>query len=523
MIKFFEWLWLRGIKNWWSKLRWWKASKEPSIEVMKTTDTTLQENCRYMYQGFDWVMDGIDDLFDTYMPAPYAYNRCIEALTVEGASKLRGDCFTGDTKIKSLDGNSYSFKELVEKNIKEIWVYSCLEDGNIVPAKAVNPVKKTTAVPLIKITLDSGEEIKCTEDHRFMMRDGTYKKAKDIIPNEDSLMPGYFKMNEWDYLMMKNNHRRKSGYFFVHQMVNEYCNGDKKAEAEKRVDKHLFEKDMVITHHLDSNKNNNTPENLSWETAREHNNYHMIKYNKSEAHRQKAAEMGPSNGIKRLLEYNSSDKHKETVARMNKDPEQTKLRFRGHILRTIKNVLDRGEEVTPETYKKNKASNVSPAYDKIVNYFNSVEEAIEEAKMYNHKVSKIEYLDTIEDVYDITVPETHNFLLDAGVFVHNCDDYHGAVLNMLDHNGYDAALITLATIPITQSHTMTAYRKVDDNGIVSYYVVNYTVIKGPYKNLSEFVADYGTPVRYWCLQKYNYKKGKYYNIKKGWGNGNKQV
>lgn len=195
MIKFFEWLWLRGIKNWWSKLRWWKASKEPSGEVMKTTDTTIQENCRYLYQGFDWVMDGIDDLFDTYMPAPYAYNRCIDALTKEGAKKLDGDC----------------------------------------------------------------------------------------------------------------------------------------------------------------------------------------------------------------------------------------------------------------------------------------------------------------------------------------DDFHGAVLNMLDHNGYDAALITLATIPITQSHTMTTYRKVDGQGYISFYVVDYTRLLGPYKNIEDFVNDYNPPVRYWCLQKYDYKKGKYYNISKSWGTGNKGV
>lgn len=33
--------------------------------------------------------------------------------------------------------------------------------------------------------------------------------------------------------------------------------------------------------------------------------------------------------------------------------------------------------------------------------------------------TKIELTEPIP-VYDITVPETHNFLLEAGVFVHNC-------------------------------------------------------------------------------------------------------
>lgn len=37
-------------------------------------------------------------------------------------------------------------------------------------------------------------------------------------------------------------------------------------------------------------------------------------------------------------------------------------------------------------------------------------------KIKSKKIIKVE-----EPVYDITVPEHHNFLLDAGIFVHNCD------------------------------------------------------------------------------------------------------
>lgn len=40
----------------------------------------------------------------------------------------------------------------------------------------------------------------------------------------------------------------------------------------------------------------------------------------------------------------------------------------------------------------------------------------------NHKVVKIEYLDIIEDAYDISVQsDSHTFALPCGVFVHNCD------------------------------------------------------------------------------------------------------
>ncbi len=39
---------------------------------------------------------------------------------------------------------------------------------------------------------------------------------------------------------------------------------------------------------------------------------------------------------------------------------------------------------------------------------------------YNHKVVSVEAIETREDVYCLTVPEYHNFALEAGVFVHNC-------------------------------------------------------------------------------------------------------
>ncbi len=39
-----------------------------------------------------------------------------------------------------------------------------------------------------KVTLDNGEIIKSTPNHRFMLRDGNYKELKDLKLGE-SLMP----------------------------------------------------------------------------------------------------------------------------------------------------------------------------------------------------------------------------------------------------------------------------------------------------------------------------------------------
>ena len=514
-IKFWEWLWLRGMKNWVSKLRWCRKSKVQSEPVYEINDTTMMGVVRELYYGFDWHMDGIDDLFDTYMPAQYAYNLMYNYIEDKSEEKNPGDCFTGDVKIKCLDGKSYTFKELVDNGVKELWVYSCTPEGDIVPAKAINPVKKMTDKPLVKITFDNGETVKCTEDHRFMLRNGAYKMAKDIIPEEDSLMPGYFK-ESGGYLWVKNNRRGNAKMIPVHRLVNGFCNEEARLSLLERLKEEGREGEIISTHHIDKNKHNNNPENLLWIPIKDHGIYHLVDYNKSDKHRKTAAEMGPSNGTRRLLEYNSSEDHKNTVRRMNKEKDFILLHMQGKILKTLQQVYTNGEEFCEENYRKYKPR-TTPNFDNIEKYFESKEEAFEAAKTYNHKVISVEYLKETEPVYDITVPGTHNFLLDAGVFVHNCDDFHAGILHLLQENGYDTALITLATIPITQSHTMTAFRKRLGNDTYDYYVINYTRCLGPYDNLQDFVDNYGTPVRYWCLQGYNLEKGKYYNIDKEWG------
>ena len=44
---------------------------------------------------------------------------------------------------------------------------------------------------------------------------------------------------------------------------------------------------------------------------------------------------------------------------------------------------------------------------------------LEAVELFNHKIIAIKPLSEKMDVYDMEVPETHNFALAAGVFVHN--------------------------------------------------------------------------------------------------------
>lgn len=88
-------------------------------------------------------------------------------------------------RFECLDGKSYTFKELVDNNVQELWVYSRDKNGDIVPAKAINPGLTRKNAELVEVELDNGEVIRCTPDHQFMLSDGSYKRAINLSGNDE--------------------------------------------------------------------------------------------------------------------------------------------------------------------------------------------------------------------------------------------------------------------------------------------------------------------------------------------------
>lgn len=119
-------------------------------------------------------------------------------------------CFTKDTKISLLDGREVSFEYLVENySDKEFYVYSYdLEKNKIVAGKAHSPRKTGENREILKITLDNGEEIKCTKNHPFLLKNGEYKIANELTVGE-SLMPLYRKHNKHGYELFLDNNKWK--------------------------------------------------------------------------------------------------------------------------------------------------------------------------------------------------------------------------------------------------------------------------------------------------------------------------
>ncbi|KKU76497.1 MAG: gyrase, A subunit protein [Candidatus Giovannonibacteria bacterium GW2011_GWB1_47_6b] len=113
---------------------------------------------------------------------------------VEGQGNF--GCFTKDTKVKLTDGRDLSFGELIEEHQqgKKNYTYTVNGTGLISIAEIKNPRLTIKSAGLVRVVLDNGQEIRCTPNHRFMLRDGCYKEARDLRPQE-SLMPLYERLS----------------------------------------------------------------------------------------------------------------------------------------------------------------------------------------------------------------------------------------------------------------------------------------------------------------------------------------
>ena len=430
-------------------------------------------------------------------------------------------CLHPETKIKLLNGETVEVSKLAKKfdSGESIYVYSVDKNGDFKPGKVEKVWQTGIASKFVEITLDNDEKILTTPEHLYMMRDGSYKMASDLVLN-DSLMPLYFGDIK-GYETVKFN--SSSRYHSVYKEVAKYFKQDelnlKQIESEQQGKKPFG----AAIHHSDFNKKNNYPENLQIMTARDHWEYHSnmllyrwqndedwIRMQKEKARnhiielnanptegliesRKKWREAGIAHNYdpawkpiqseimrKVATEYWDSMTEEEYAAKCKsisdlqntpevklKHSESMKANWRNlstedrkkrktiasnnlngingekaskriknywknvteediyninltKISRVIDKILLAGELVTEENYNKYRTN----GYPKFNKCFDKFDDLIKYFKL-NHRVKNIEYIDLEEPipVYDIKVYEFENFLVNAGVILHNCPDF----------------------------------------------------------------------------------------------------
>lgn len=232
-----------------------------------------------------------------------------------------------DTPIPLLDGTMMTIEALSRKMNEEVgwvpWVYSVQDKTQkLVPGKVVWCGKNYTATTLTKIWLDDGSYVTTAPEHPFVMRDGSTKRADELLVG-DSLMSAYRDLNNRGYeRIIEPSGDRVS----THVMVARDVYAEKWSMTDQPVVHHKHPEQK------EKNKRNNSPDNLEVMNFWEHKKMHaehceltlntperlavravqMAEYNKSEQHRARTIEINKRDRkAERMGEaYNGTDLHK---------------------------------------------------------------------------------------------------------------------------------------------------------------------------------------------------------------------
>jgi len=234
-----------------------------------------------------------------------------ELFLVEGDSA--GGCFAGDTEVALADGRSLSFEELLDEQERgeQNFCYTIRNDGTVGLEQIKNVRVTKRDAEVIRLTLDNGETIECTPDHEFMLRDGTFREAQDLSP-DDSLMPLYRKESDTDepgitidgYEMVWSP--RTNSWLFTHLLADWYNRW-----------KGVYAKDDGDhCHHVDFDKRNNDPTNIRRLPADEH----------LELHRRHASEtLHRPDVIEKCRELRRSEAFRERMSERMQEPTTREL------------------------------------------------------------------------------------------------------------------------------------------------------------------------------------------------------
>lgn len=332
-------------------------------------------------------------------------------------------CLSGDTEIRLLDNCDYLIESLVGKGEFPVW--SCKPDGKIVAAMAT-AIKTRKNVKVIRVHLDNGESVKCTPDHLFMMRDGSYKPASDLNPN-DSLMPFYSKLDKDGYCRIQQNY--SGSWLRAHWVIA-------RSGLLGKIPKFLGQKTVI--HHKNFIGFDNRPENLEFMGNIDHSSFHrgIVERNShwqsEEFERKRKEALAKKASTKDGYQYFAERGRRNFKSYWLNDYERAKLNCAGNGQRGKKFLIARNQsesgkklskEIANRMWKCKVCEEEVRSHIGLYNHERSAHGMHPEhttCKKTNHKVIRVESLDANEDVYCLNVPEYENFAISSGIFVHNC-------------------------------------------------------------------------------------------------------
>jgi deoxycytidine triphosphate deaminase len=378
-------------------------------------------------------------------------------------------CFSGDTRVALADGRAPTLEEMAHgAAIGELYFgYSVGAHGQVMVTELTAPrlVGRDT---LLEITLDNGRVIHTTPDHDFLLRDGQMRPAGELTPGA-SLMPLYRSL--------------RRGYEMTFQPVSGHMLGTHRLADAWNVRHGVYaEQPGTHRHHLDGDRLNNNPWNLTRMEAGAHLRFHnsrtygegfdagehgaaiadalarlrendawYARYRDAQSERaarfwtadayagpraallerhrarwtdeERAAQRGRQGAYWAAHPEARTEQGERSSAAWSQDDGTRRERQAAHA-RTLK----LREDVTEETVRRaldatgsiRGAARLLDVDRSAFRRFPQVLAAFRGQPPVNHKVVSVRERKGDHDVYCLTVPEAGNFALDAGVFVSNC-------------------------------------------------------------------------------------------------------
>lgn len=324
-------------------------------------------------------------------------------------------CFTGDTEVVLADSKLYRLYDLAASN-KQFVVYSCLPEGRICAAKATAHLTRRKA-PLVEVTLDHGRSVRCTPDHQFMLRDGSYMEAGSLQPGA-SLMPFYSRLDA-------------EGYFLVRQPCSGWNQRAHWVIARSGLLGPIpsFEGQKTVIHHENFNEADNTPSNLWFMGDRDHSTLHRLIVDRNEHWQSPTFEAARLKALAAKArtpdgyEFYAARGREHILSYMKSRPEHFRAAVAGNGQRGKKylEAYNRSEQGRAKSREVGSRVHECPECGrKIRGYGGFFTHRRAKHGFVNHKVLGVRPVAELEDVYCLNVPGYRNFALAAGVFVHNC-------------------------------------------------------------------------------------------------------
>lgn len=165
--------------------------KDQSVMSFDTTASLPAERIDYKVVSVKWVTDTIDTGDITIESANNNHNFALSSGVFVHNSEGRGSkvetlpggCLAMDTEVLLLDGRTLSISQIANEYQQGIenWTHSCdPATGKIVPGVISWAGVTQESAQVMKITLDNGESIVCTLDHKFPVPEKGIIQAKDL-------------------------------------------------------------------------------------------------------------------------------------------------------------------------------------------------------------------------------------------------------------------------------------------------------------------------------------------------------